>query len=97
MKTQDPKTAYLDPEEKDLITTYKNGELKTVDNFKTSKLEHEKVAQNTLRQKKAISLRIQQRDINQIKKLADKDGIGYQTLMASIIHRYATGTLKRND
>ena len=88
---------YLDDEERNIIEAYKRGEFKTVENFKESKKDHEKTAINTLRQKKAISIRVQQGDINRIKKLADKDGIGYQTLISSIIHRYAEGTLKRQD
>ena len=48
---------------------------------------------NTLR-KKPITVRVQERDIELIKVKALEQGIPYQTLVASILHRYAKGTLK---
>ena len=41
-----------------------------------------------------ITVRVQERDIARIKAKALEQGIPYQTLVASILHRYATGMLK---
>lgn len=52
---------------------------------------------NTLR-KKPITIRIQERDIQSLKVKAIEQGIPYQTLMSSIVHKYLTGRLvERTD
>ncbi|MGB1109747.1 MAG: CopG family antitoxin [Gammaproteobacteria bacterium] len=87
---------YLDEEERQLMEAMDAGEFRSVDNFEVSKRELERAAKETLR-KRAISIRLMERDIQRMKQLAAKDGIPYQTLIASVIHRYAEGTLKRSD
>jgi len=44
--------------------------------------------------KKAITVRIQERDIARLKARALQKGIPYQTLIASILNQYAEGALK---
>ena len=55
--------------------------------------EWQRAARNTLK-KKPITVRVQEQDIVRIKAKALEQGIPYQTLVASILHRYAKGTLK---
>jgi predicted DNA binding CopG/RHH family protein len=52
-----------------------------------------RIAAHTLR-KKPITVRVQERDIERIKVKALEQGIPYQTLVSSVLHRFATGTLK---
>lgn len=40
-----------------------------------------------------VNIRMSAEDIRALKRLADREGIGYQTLMSSVIHKYVTGTL----
>ena len=87
---------FLDEEERDIIEAFNRGEFKRADDFEERKRVLEQAAGNTLK-KRAINIRLQERDIGQIKELARRDGIPYQTLIASIVHRYAEGTLKRAD
>ncbi len=87
---------YLDNEEKEIIEAFNRGEFKRVDNFEQAKKEHIETAKNTVK-RQAISLRLPERDLMRIKTLARRDGVPYQTLITSIIHRYADGTLKRAD
>jgi len=47
----------------------------------------------TLR-KKPITVRLNQEDIHQLKVMALEQGIPYQTLLSSIVHRFAKGRLK---
>jgi predicted DNA binding CopG/RHH family protein len=44
--------------------------------------------------KKAITVRIQERDIARLEARALQKGIPHQTLIASILHQYAEGALK---
>lgn len=43
--------------------------------------------------KRAITLRVKENDLEHIKYEADKDGIPYQTLISSVIHKYITSQL----
>jgi predicted DNA binding CopG/RHH family protein len=88
---------YFDEDEREIIEAVDRGEFKRVPNFETRKKELEQMAREDLTTKQAISVRIQRGDLSRIKRLAQKDGIPYQTLISSIVHRYAEGTLKRND
>ncbi len=88
--------SYLNDEERELAEAVERGELKRSPDFEERKLELEQAAKNSLK-KKALNIRLYERDIQKIKRLANRDGIGYQTLISSIVHRYAEGTLKRAD
>jgi len=88
--------SYLNDEERELVEAVERGELKRSPDFEERKLELEQAAKNSLK-KKALNIRLYERDIQKIKRLANRDGIGYQTLISSIVHRYAEGTLKRAD
>jgi len=88
--------SYLDDEEREFVEAAERGELKRSPDFEKRKLELEQAAKNSIR-KKVINIRLYERDIKRIKHLANRDGIGYQTLISSIVHRYAEGTLKRID
>jgi len=43
--------------------------------------------------KKAITLRINKNDLERIKLEAEKEGLPYQTLITSILHKYSTHQL----
>ena len=44
--------------------------------------------------RKAITLRLQERDIERLKAIARRRGLPYQTLVSSILHQFAQGTLR---
>ena len=44
--------------------------------------------------RKAITLRLQERDIERLKVIARQKGLPYQTLVASVLHQFAQGTLR---
>lgn len=52
----------------------------------------DKIISNT-NLKKAITLRIKENDLEKIKYEAEKEGIPYQTLITSILHKYTTHQL----
>ncbi len=54
--------------------------------------EWQKVLQET-QKRKAVTLRLQERDILRVKTIARELGIPYQTYLASVIHRVATGEI----
>ncbi len=83
----------IDQEEKDLMESIENDEWKSVNNIS---LEKEKViaaARNTLKKDKRINLRLTQKDYHQIQIKAIEEGVPYQTLISSLVHKYLNGSL----
>lgn len=87
------KRTILDNEEKDILESYEHGEWRSIKNAKKEmeKLRH--YARNTLQKDKRISFRMSSKDLNQVQLIAVQEGIPYQTLISSIIHKYVTGLL----
>ena len=59
---------------------------------KSKKYKINKIIQRA-RKNRAISLRIANFDLEKIKEKANKDGIPYQTLINTILHKYITNQL----
>lgn len=55
------------------------------------------MARNTLAKSERIGLRLTKADLAAIKVRAAQQGLGYQTLIASLVHRYVTGQLVSRD
>ena len=87
----------LDDEERELLDAIEAGEWQSAPDFPTRKRAAEAMAQTTLktRQKKIarISLRLTPTDLEAIKVKAAQQGIPYQTLITSLIHKYVSGQL----
>ncbi len=77
----------LDKEELNLLEEYEKGEwIPEKDQAKARKQLME-AAKNTLNKIKNINIRISERDLQRLKSKAAKQGIPYQTLVASLIHQ----------
>ncbi|MEZ4549895.1 MAG: antitoxin [Desulfobacterales bacterium] len=83
----------IDQEEKDLMESIENDEWRSVKNFKQETEKAINAARNTLRKDKRINLRLSQKDYHQIQIKAIEEGIPYQTLISSLVHKYLNGTL----
>ena len=81
-------------EEKDLLRTIENDEWKTAKNKNALLGELKETATNTMLKDQRMNIRIGKRDLDGIKEKALEEGIPYQTLVASIIHKYVNGKLK---
>ncbi|MBA3956912.1 MAG: hypothetical protein H0X51_00755 [Parachlamydiaceae bacterium] len=83
----------LDQEEKALLASFENNEWKSVKDLKKEKSSARKVATNTLRKDVRINIRLTSSDVASIKQIAAYEGLPYQTLIASVLHKYAAGHL----
>lgn len=83
----------IDQEEKDLMTSIEKDEWQPVSNFQKEKENAISAARNTLKKDKRINLRLTQKDFHQIQIKAIEEGIPYQTLISSIVHKYLNGSL----
>lgn len=87
------KKMILEPEEKKLLQSFERGEWKPTKHreAETAKLQH--YARNTLQKNKRINIRLSERDLLGIQARAVEEGLPYQTLISSVLHRYLRGTL----
>ena len=83
----------LDKEEKDLLDSYERGEWKSVKNLKEEIEKHRVYARQTLKKDKRVNIRISSMVLEEIQTRAIEDGMPYQTLISSILHRFVTGRL----
>ena len=83
----------LDDEELEILAAFEAGELKSVPDIKKQLNQHQKMAAETFKQDKKVQVRLAQRDLLAIQKLAIAEGISYQALMASVLHKFAEGRL----
>lgn len=82
----------LSKEEKELLKDYESGELLSALTPARKKLIQE-TAIDTFKKDKRINIRLSGRDLDAIQKRALQEGIPYQTLVSSILHKYVSGTL----
>ena len=83
----------IDQEERDLLESIENDEWVPVKNFKKRKEQAIIAARNTLKKDRRINLRLTQKDYNQIQVKAIEEGVPYQTLISSIVHKYLNGSI----
>ena len=82
-------TDKLDTEELAILKAYNDGKLQGSD-IPQSMITSAKA---TLRKNKNINIRISENDLESIRLLAVREGMPYQTLIGSLIHKYASGYL----
>ncbi|MCH8290106.1 hypothetical protein IH992_03225 [Candidatus Poribacteria bacterium] len=84
----------FDEEELQILRDFERGEFESIKNFQNEKRQLEEAARNTFSRDKRINIRISSWDLTKIKKKAAKEGIPYQTLISSTLHKFITGKLK---
>jgi predicted DNA binding CopG/RHH family protein len=87
------KKKYLDSEEQELIESLERDDWKPVKKLENWKNLLSKTASNTLAKDQRMNIRITKNDLEGIKLKAMEEGLPYQTLVASLIHKYVTGKL----
>lgn len=88
---------HFDKEELQVLRDFERGELESVRNFREEKQRLESAARNTLRKDKRINIRLSSQDLEKLQKRALKEGIPYQTLISSTLHKFVTGRLKEAE
>lgn len=78
----------LTKEESDILETVERGEWKRVTDFAAKKKSLEAAARVTLRKDKRVNIRMSERDLVRFQKKAAEEGLPYQTLISSILHKY---------
>jgi predicted DNA binding CopG/RHH family protein len=83
----------LDTEEMDVLNSYEGGEWQPIAQLDVEKQRYQEYARATFRKDSRVNIRISSKDLEAIQKKALEEGIPYQTLIASILHKFAAGRL----
>jgi predicted DNA binding CopG/RHH family protein len=81
----------LEKEEKELLDSFEKGEWKSRSNLAERKKELGDYARATIRKDKRVNIRISERDLKELQRIALREGLPYQTLISSILHKYING------
>ena len=84
----------FDEEELQILRDFERGEFESIRNFRAEKRALEEAARKTFQKDKRIHIKISSRDLERIQKRAVKEGIPYQTLISSTLHKLVSGRLK---
>ena len=83
----------LDKSEKRILTAFESGEFKSFMASKPSLHRYREYARATLAKTRRVNIRLSTLDLANIQARAAEEGIPYQTLMASVLHKFVTGRL----
>lgn len=82
----------LNPEEQDLLEAYDPEDFES--DLNTDRREYlAKAAEETFRKDKRIQIRISSRDFEALQRRALEEGLPYQSLASSILHKFVSGGL----
>lgn len=84
------KNIILDEFENEVLEAYESGKLKP----SKSETDFQTIAQNTMKKNKKINIRISENDLSALQRKAAREGIPYQTLIGSVLHKYASGFMQ---
>ena len=81
----------LDEEEKALVESYEREEWRSSRDTEQDRRRFRESATATFRKNKRVNIRISEKDLLNIQKRAIREGLPYQTLMASVLHKFISG------
>ena len=81
----------LQQDELELLASYEAEEWKSANKIKEQKEQYRAYARATLRKDKRVNIRISEKDLLALQKHAMRQGIPYQTLISSVLHKYING------
>ena len=81
---------YIDDEEKQLVAAYEAGEFKPVKNQSEEKRIAVVAAKRYTRKDARINIRLSTADLDMLKRRAVEEGLAYQSLIASVLHKYVS-------
>jgi predicted DNA binding CopG/RHH family protein len=83
----------LDTEEKELLASYEADEWQSTGNLEEAAQVYSEYASATFRKDRRVNIRISNKDLEALQKRALEEGLPYQTLIASVLHKFVNGRL----
>lgn len=87
----------LSKEEKEILEAVESGKVQTSKNASSIQTRHKAYAEAMLKKDARINIRLPSKDLRGLQKRALEEGIPYQTLVASILHKYVEGRFSENS
>ena len=83
----------LSSEEREILEAFEKGKLKRSKKAANTQKRHQEYAEAMFKKDARINIRLSSKDLRGLQKRALAEGIPYQTLIASILHKYVEGRL----
>ena len=83
----------IEKHEEEVLEDFEKGEFVSVENSQEEKQIAKQAARNYMKRSSRINIRVSDADLNMVRRMAVQEGLPYQTLLASIIHKFASGRL----
>ncbi len=83
----------LDGEEQELVESFEKDEWRPVAERDAEVERYRNYARATFKKDMRVNIRISRKDLEALQTRALEEGIPYQTLMASVLHKYVSGRL----
>lgn len=83
----------LSKEEKPILQSVERRRPKSVPNLKKEAKRYQDYARATFRKDKRVNIRISEKDLIKIQQKALEEGLPYQTLISSVLHKFVGGRL----
>ncbi|MCU7934487.1 MAG: antitoxin [Candidatus Thiodiazotropha sp. (ex Dulcina madagascariensis)] len=83
----------LNSEEQEILQAFEAGVLNRTKNIRAEIKKHKEIAEATFKKDARINIRLSSRDLRALQVRALKEGIPYQTLVSSVLHKFADGQL----
>lgn len=90
MKKRAAADTFIDQEEKELVAAYEAGEFRPVKDQKAEKRTAVAAAKRYTRKDARINIRLSSADLGMLKRRAAEEGLPYQSLIASVLHKYVS-------
>ena len=82
-----------DREEQELLASVEHGEWRSAVRHKSALRRYVQAARRTLKKNRRVNIRLSEADLDGLQIRAVEEGLPYQTLIASVLHKYVTGHL----
>ena len=84
----------IDADEKELLESARREKVEGRGRWKRERTRYTRYAKATFRKDRRLNIRLSSKDLEAIQKRALAEGLPYQTLISSLLHKYAAGRLK---
>ncbi len=87
------KNSKLNPEDQEILEAFDAGEFES-DLTDERRIQLAQLAEETIKKDKRINIRISSRDLEALQRRAMEEGLPYQSLVSSVLHKYVSGSFK---
>lgn len=87
----------LKKDEQELLESVEGGEWRSVPQREEEMSRFQEYASATFKKNRRINIRISSKDLNALQKRALREGIPYQTLVSSVLHKFVSGQFTEID